>query len=324
MSDHAQLKGDFAFFNRKPAQSDVLAEVKVGLQQEPKRISPKYFYDERGSKLFEQITQLDEYYLTRTELELFDICLPEVAKLLPERLCLLEYGSGSSLKIRKVLNEIVPTAYVPIDISAEHLKQNALALHADFPGLAVYPVCADITQQVELPPGLEELTKVAFFPGSSIGNFDPDEASDFLENVRQTIGSGGYLLIGVDRKKNREVLEAAYNDARGVTAEFNLNVLHHLNSQMRADFAVDQFEHVANYNEEEGCIQMFLRSKAEQVVTIADIHVALDEDELVHTENSFKYHPDEFQNLAALAGYTLVERFDDARDWFSIYLLCAD
>ena len=120
------------------------------------------------------------------------------------------------------------------------------------------------------------------------------------------------------------MLEAAYNDARGVTAEFNLNVLHHLNSQMRADFAVDQFEHVANYNEEEGCIQMFLRSKAEQVVTIADIHVALDEDELVHTENSFKYHPDEFQNLAALAGYTLVERFDDARDWFSIYLLCAD
>ncbi|MEM9623640.1 MAG: L-histidine N(alpha)-methyltransferase, partial [Pseudomonadota bacterium] len=266
---------------------------------------------------------LKEYYLTRTELALFDQHLDAVAQLLPEATCLIEYGSGSSLKIRKVLQSLVPTAYVPVDISRLHLQDNARRLHDDFPELAVYPVCADITQPFALPGEVEGLAKVAFFPGSSIGNFDPPDALGFLINVHTAVGTGGTLLIGVDRKKQRDVVEAAYNDAEGVTAAFNLNVLEHLNNELDADFDLAGFRHLARYDEDHGRIQMFLQSVREQHVQVANQRVHFARDEVVHTENSYKYHPEEFLSLAAQAGFASVSQYDDDRGWFSLHLLRA-
>ncbi len=314
-------KGNYAFHDFKPPREDMAGEVLRGLTSEPKYISPKYFYDARGSALFDQITDLDEYYLTRTEMALFDQYLPEIARQLGSGLCLIEYGSGSSLKIRKLLEAITPSAYVPVDISNEHLQENARSLHADFPHLHLYPVCADFTQKVTLPDAVADLTKVGFFPGSSIGNFRPAEALEFLSNVRETVGLGGSLLVGVDRKKSVRVLEDAYNDAAGITAEFNLNVLAHLNDALSADFLLDQFEHLARYNADEGCIQMFLRSTRDQQVTVAGETVDIAALETLHTENSYKYEPAEFLELSRRAGFREQAHWSDPRDWFSLFLL---
>ncbi len=296
-------------------------EVLQGLGSEPKFISPKYFYDARGSALFEEITELDEYYLTRTEMGLFDTYLDDMAGSLGEGVCLIEYGSGNSRKIRKLLEAVSPEAYVPVDISNEHLQENARELHADFPALHVYPVCADFSLPVTVPPEVDELTRVGFFPGSSIGNFTPLEARRFLTGVRETVGSGGALLIGVDRKKVVSVLEDAYNDARGVTAAFNLNVLAHINSRLQADFELDGFRHLARYNAEEGCIQMFLESQRDQDVNVAGVTMHFAANERVHTENSYKYDRAEFIELAADAGFTAEAEWTDEQEWFSIFLL---
>ncbi len=296
-------------------------EVLHGLGSEPKFISPKYFYDARGSALFEEITELDEYYLTRTEMSLFDAHLEDMAGRLGESVCLIEYGSGNSRKIRKLLETVSPQAYVPVDISNEHLQENARALHADFPALHVYPVCADFTQPVAVPQEVDGLTRVGFFPGSSIGNFAPSEAHRFLTGVRETVGSGGALLIGVDRKKAVSVLEDAYNDARGVTAAFNLNALAHINARLQANFELDGFRHLARYNAEEGCIQMFLESRRDQVVSIAGETVHFAANETLHTENSYKYDKAEFVELAASAGFTAEAEWSDDQQWFSIFLL---
>ena len=317
----ANQNGEFTFFDYEPDQMDVVSEVIAGLTSEPKHISPKYFYDQRGSELFEAITELDEYYLTRTELGLFTAHLGEVADILGDKLCVVEYGSGSSLKIRKFLEAVTPAAYVPIDISQEHLRENAERLHKDFPWLHVYPVCADFTQPLTLPDVTADLTKVGFFPGSSIGNFEPEAALQFLKNVRDELGVGGYLLIGVDRKKSIDILHSAYNDAEGVTAEFNRNVLVHLNERLEATFDVEQFEHEARYNEDDGCIQMFLRSCADQVVEVDGQPVVFAAEEELHTENSYKYHPDEFLRLAGNAGFSEVRMWSDEQAWFSLFLL---
>ena len=311
----------YAYHDLKPDTEDIASEVLRGLRSSPKYVSPKYFYDAKGSALFEQITELPEYYLTRTEMALFDDYLADIAALLPSKLCVVEYGSGSSLKIRKLLETLTPKAYVPVDISAQHLQENAEALHGDFPHISVYPVCTDFSQTFVLPPQVAKLSKLAFFPGSSIGNFEPGEAKAFLANVRATLGDGGRLLIGVDRKKDVSVLESAYDDAAGVTARFNLNVLAHLNATLQADFDLDAFEHVARYNEDAGCIQMFLRSRCDQTVRIAGESITLMRDEELHTENSFKYHPDEFLALAASAGFSEVGQWSDQQGWLSLYLL---
>ncbi len=321
MSEQAREKGDYNFYDYKPAQDDMALEVLRGLRSTPKHISPKYFYDSQGSLLFERITKLQEYYLTRTEMALFDKHLPDIARQLPSDTCLIEYGSGSSLKIRKVLQTLIPGAYVPVDISRLHLQENARSLQADFPHLDVYPVCADITQVFSLPAEVQSMPKVAFFPGSSIGNFEPEDAKVFLRNVHTTVGSEGALIIGVDRKKERAVLEAAYNDAEGVTAAFNLNVLNHLNEELDADFKPDQFQHMAHYDEEHGRIQMFLRSIRQQQVRVNGETIEFDAGEVIHTENSYKYHPQEFLLLAAQAGFYPMAQYDDERGWFSLYLL---
>ena len=316
--------GEFEFFDFEPDQGDITAEVLRGLSAEPKHISPKYFYDARGSALFEQITELAEYYLTRTEMTLFDRHLPAIAEILGAQVCLIEYGSGSSKKIRKVLETITPHAYVPIDISHEHLQANARELHQDFPHLHVYPVCADITQPFNLPEATQGLTKVGFFPGSSIGNFEPSEAQGFLRTVHATLGAGAHLLIGVDRKKPVDVLERAYNDADGVTAEFNLNLLTHLNERLGADFIVDQFTHDARYNEVLGCVQMFLKSEVQQEVQLAGRIVSFAQAEELHTENSYKYSPEEFESLAHSANFSLTAQWTDEHEYFGLYLLRAD
>ncbi len=313
--------GEFTFFDYEPHEGDMASEVLGGLTSEPKRLSPKYFYDQRGSELFEEITELEEYYLTRTELALFDAHLPEVASLLGDDLCVVEYGSGSSLKIRKVLEAVHPRAYVPVDISQEHLKENAERLYADYPWLRVYPVCADFSQPLTLPSVTAGLRKVGFFPGSSIGNFEPEAACTFLKHVHSEIGRGGALLIGVDRKKPEQVLIDAYNDAKGVTANFNLNMLNHINERLGATFDIEQFAHDARYNEAEGCIQMFLRSCSDQVVEISGVEVRFDTDEELHTENSYKFHPEEFLAIAEEAGFKKRRMWTDEQNWFALFLL---
>jgi dimethylhistidine N-methyltransferase len=312
---------EYAFFDHHPPQTDILDEVLDGLRCEQKTLSPKFFYDEDGSRLFEAITRLPEYYLTRTELAIFDAHGSDMRTRLDHRDCIIEYGSGSNLKIRRLLELARPRAYVPVDISKEHLAENARELHEAYPQISVYPVCADFSQPIPLPPQVRSMEKTAFFPGSSIGNFEPPAAVDFLRNVARTVGPGGQLLIGVDCAKSADVLEPAYDDAAGVTAEFNRNMLVHLNERLQADFDVDAYAHQAVYNTEAARIEMYLVARSEQRVRIGGevIHIAAGE--RIHTEHSYKYAPDAFVALAEQAGFSCAEVWQDERNWFAIYLL---
>ncbi len=234
---------------------------------------------------------------------------------------LVEYGSGSSKKIRQLLASVAPRAYVPVDISATHMEQNARALHRDYPALEIYPTCADITRAFELPEPVAELNKVGFFPGSSIGNFAPEAAVQFLANVADTLGSGSRLILGVDRKKDRALLEAAYNDAAGVTAQFNLNMIAHIGSILGVDFSPAQFVHRAFYDDAAGCIRMFLESTHSHQVRTADGTISFSAGERLHTENSFKYAPEEFRRIAREGGFEQIAHWSDEQEWFSVFLL---
>ena len=235
--------------------------------------------------------------------------------------CLVEYGSGSSLKVRRVLEEVEPNAYVPVDISGEHMVDMARALQADFPELAIYPTCADFTGEFELPDPVDAMPKVGFFPGSSIGNFEPHGALAFLSNVRRTLGPGGRLIIGVDLKKDVTVLEAAYDDKAGVTAAFNLNLLSHLGDRLGVDLDPSRFEHRAVYNKDLGAIQMFLDVTESHQVAIGDAEVRFEAGESVHTENSFKYERAAFLELAGQAGLAEIGTWTDPKGWFGVFLL---
>lgn len=322
--DAQRSANEYAFFDLQPEQADDLAELVAGLQQAQKRVSPKFFYDAAGSQLFDEITQLEEYYLTRTEMALFDRHHDQIAEALrgsANASCLVEYGSGSSAKVRRLLEALRPGAYLPVDISADHLQTAARQLHADYPWLRVYPTCADFTRAFALPDVVAEMDKAGFFPGSSIGNFDPLHAVDFLVNVTRTLGQGSKLLIGVDLKKDPAVLNAAYNDRQGVTARFNLNLLRHLNARYRAGFKLENFVHYAAYNEDEGCIQMFLESRVAQSVTLAGQTIEFAAGERIHTENSFKYTPEEFAHIATQSGFAVSFVWVDERRWFGVFLL---
>ena len=314
---------EYQFFDELPPPSALLDEVIEGLTEEPKRIAPKFFYDERGSRLFEAITRLPEYYLTRTEMGLFDVCLPEVHDRFGEGGCLVEYGAGSTVKIRRLLEELRPRAYLPVDISRHHLEQSAQALHADYPHLSVYPMCADMTAPFELPEVVAGLDKLGFYPGSSIGNFEPGDAEAFLRQVAATLGAGSRLLIGVDRKKDIGVLEAAYNDSAGVTAEFNLNILHHLNSALATEIDPAGFRHRADYNEESGCVQMFLECVKDQASRVDGRIIEFTQGELVHTENSYKYGYEQFAELAKGGGFQVEASWSDPDAYFTLFLLRA-
>ena len=313
----------YQFFDLAPVHREMRSEVLEGLLAPQKVLSPKYFYDEYGSQLFDAITRLPEYYPTRTETALFETHSREIGERFSGAVTLIEYGSGSSRKIRALLEGLHPAAYVPLDISGEHLETSAKTLQADYDWLDIYAVCADYTQQISLPDAIPLNQPMAFFPGSSIGNFTPSDAQQFLARVRTLVGDDGKLLIGVDRKKSRTLLEAAYNDAQGVTAQFNLNVLTHLNRELDANFDAQKFAHRAVYNETEGSIQMFLESLEAQAVVVAGTTIEFARGEQVHTENSYKYGPTEFLELASKAGWESEMHLTDDAELFSVFLLRA-
>ena len=277
-----------------------LEDVLEGLRLPQKEVYSKYFYDRRGSELFDEITELDEYYPTRTELAIMERHIDEMVAALGPEIMLVEYGSGSSSKTRILLDHLDNlVAYVPIDISKGHLLDTASGLAADYPSVEVLPVVADYTQDIALPrPSRTPRRVVGYFPGSTIGNFDREAAHEFLGAVAHEVGSGGGLLIGADLKKDVGILERAYNDAAGVTAAFNLNLLHRMNRELAADFDPDQFEHVAFWSEAEGRIEMHLRSKRAQTVHLDGIAIHFAEGETIHTENSHKFGVEEFAGLA--------------------------
>jgi len=297
-----------------------------GLQKPQKKIPSKFLYDDRGSKLFDRICEQEEYYPTRTEMRIMRAHADEMAEKIGPRVRLVEYGSGSSRKIRILLDHLeAPVVYVPIDISGEHLVEAAEALAADYPDLPVQPLCADYTSSIDLPPPPEPVARtVGYYPGSTIGNFRPEDARDFLSRVADTVGPDGGLLIGVDLQKDVDVLEAAYNDAAGVTAAFNKNLLRRMNRELDATFDLDRFEHLSVWNEEKGCIESFLRSRTAQTVTVAGHPFSFEEGETIHTEYSYKYTLDGFADLAASAGFSIETVWTDDRSYFSVQYCAVD
>lgn len=309
------------FYDFHPALADFRGEVLTGLGATPKHLAPKFFYDKTGSELFDAITELSEYYPSRTEIGILQQHGDDMARLLGRECLLLELGSGSSKKIRLLLDALQPSVYMPMDISREHLIGSAEALAADYPGLDVHAACADYSGDFELPFAPAELPRAAFFPGSSIGNFEPLEAGQLLRRVGGHLGRGGRLLIGVDLKKDPQRLQRAYDDATRVTAAFNLNLLQRINRELSGDFELDQFRHRALYNEQLGRIEMHLVSASAQTVTVADRRFEFAEGESIHTESSYKYHVDEFQQLAGRAGYLAEQVWTDTEQLFSIHCL---
>lgn len=304
-----------------PGRDAFLAEVTEGLRSSPKTLPCKYFYDERGSQLFDDICELEAYYPTRTELKIMRGAGPAIAKALGPAARLVEYGSGSSIKTRILLDHLLtPAAYVPVDISAEHLTRSAAELSRLYPGLKVLPVCADFTRDFPLPEVSEAARTIVYFPGSTIGNFPPEDAAEFLRGIAKLCGAGGGLLIGVDLVKDRPVLERAYNDEEGVTAAFNLNLLCRVNRELGADFALDEFLHIAKWNPDESRIEMHLTSERDQQVQLGEHKISFAKGETIHTESSYKYRLDSFANLAAEAGLKRTDVWTDERDWFSVQL----
>ncbi|WP_245994077.1 L-histidine N(alpha)-methyltransferase [Tengunoibacter tsumagoiensis] len=310
----------------EPAQNTFRKDVMQGLGQQPKSLPSKYFYDETGSALFEQICSLDDYYVTRTELQIMQDNIGEMTALLGPRCLLIEYGSGSSTKTRMLLDHLPqPAGYVPIDISREQLYASVLTLHERYPQLELFPVCTDYTNDFELPePRGEVARKVVYYPGSTIGNFDPGEAQAFLHRIAGICRGDGGLLIGVDLKKDFALLHRAYNDRDGVTAQFNLHLLERINQELGADFQREHFNHYAFYNPEAGRIEMHLVSLQEQAVRIEQMPIHFKRAESIWTENSYKYSLDEFARLAAGAGFTVRRIWLDKEALFSVQYLSVD
>lgn len=304
-----------------PEQDDFLGAVLDGLARPHKTLPCKFFYDEAGSALFDAICEQPEYYPTRTELGILAAAAGEIADLAGRGGALVEYGSGSSRKTRLLLDALAPAVYMPIDISREHMLAACHSLAQDYPALHLMAVCADYTRPLRLPPLAPRTRRLAFFPGSSIGNFAPLEALRFLKQVAQQLSGGDGLLIGVDLKKDPAVLNAAYNDAAGVTAAFNLNLLTRCNRELGADFDLDGFAHRAFYNAAAGRVEMHLESQRPQTVTVAGHAFAFTAGETVHTENSYKYEPDEFQHLAGQAGFELQHIWTDPGRLFGVLYL---
>lgn len=297
-----------------------LAEILEGLGREQKALSPKFFYDDRGSKLFDRITRLPEYYLTSAELAIMERHVREMAALVGPQASLIEFGSGSSTKTRILLEHLDRlAAYVPVDISREHLVAAAARLSADFPHIEVLPVAADFTQPFQLPsPRVMPLRNIVYFPGSTIGNFTPEAALGLLRVMRHEAAEDGALLIGVDLQKDKAVLERAYNDSAGVTAEFNLNMLRRLNVEFGADFDLEGFQHRAVYNDALGRIEMHLVSLREQSVSLTGRTFHFDKGETIRTEYSHKYTLDGFATMAAQAGFAVARTWTDPNSLFSV------
>lgn len=316
-----------ALLDFEPATETFREDVLDGLSTSPPRLPCKYFYDERGSRLFDRICELSEYYLTRTELGIMERYAGEMAEQIGPGVMLVEYGSGSSTKTRLLLDQLLsPVAYVPVDISREHLRQTAADLSLAYPEIEILPVCADFTQPFHLPESEKPATHNAvYFPGSTIGNFEPSAARAVLAQIAPLCGTGGGLLIGIDLKKDVDVLEAAYNDAQGVTAEFNLNLLDRINRELNADIDASQFQHEAVYNQEHGRIEIFLVSQCDQSFSIDDDTFFFTEGERICTEHSHKYTIDEFARMASDVGLALHREWtDDKRRFAVLHFAVAD
>jgi len=315
------VKQNVHFHIGNESETDMYGDVLNGLTATPKHVSPKYFYDKKGSELFEAITMLPEYYPTRTELFILNQYKNEMTDAVGMDSALIEFGSGSSEKVRTLL-EAMPELkeYVPIDISKDFLYQSARALSMEYPNLQVHAVSADYTERFQMPE-LTSNRKVVFFPGSTIGNFEPVEMKTFLKKTSEFLKPGGGLLIGVDRKKDHAVLNAAYNDKKGITSDFNLNLLNRLNRELLADFKLENFRHHAFYHAEKGRVEMHLVSLKNQSITIGNEQVSFNEGESIHTENSYKFTVEEFQTIAMECGFTPKKVWCDERDWFSMHYL---
>ena len=298
-------------------------DVLAGLSHHPKQLPPKYFYDEAGSKLFEQITLLPEYYPTRTELRILRDCGAEIAATLPKNAALVEFGAGATTKVRLLLNQCSFGAYVPVDISGDFLNDQANDLRKDFPDLAVYPVTADFTKPFALPPETGDMPKIGFFPGSTIGNFDTHEACAFLRTARAILGEGATMVVGVDLEKDESILRAAYNDAAGVTGLFNSNVLVRINRDLGGNFDISAFAHRAIYNRERHRIEMHLIARKAQTVRVLGRAFAFRAGETIHTESSYKYSVERFAALARGSGWKPRQSWTDPDGMFSVHALVA-
>ena len=310
-----------------PPSKAFLDDVFRGLERPQKELPCKYFYDEAGLRLFDAICGLDEYYPTRTETALLEAHRAEMAELIGPGVFLIEFGCGSLIKTRLLLDALVrPVAFVPIDISDGHLTRSAATLAGEYQGLKVLPLAADFTRPIDLPEQARDFgaKRVGFFPGSTIGNFDHPSAVQFLRNVAAMTGKGGVLLIGVDLKKDEDILVRAYNDRAGVTAAFNLNLIERINRELDGDFDPRAFRHLALYNDEKGRIEMHLVSRKDQTVTIQNRAFRFQDGETIHTENSYKYHVEEFTALAAQARFSAVKTWVDGDGLFSLHYLTVD
>jgi len=316
----------FAFHDLTPSEDSFRDAVLAGLSNSPKTLPCKFFYDARGSALFEAICEVPEYYLTRTEIGILETYAGAIAERIGPNCRLIELGSGASRKVRLLLNALeAPLAYVPVDISRSFLRDAAAKIAADFPELEVIAVCADYTRPFELPklagpPG----KRVGFFPGSTIGNFEPEGVVAFLTHCGRLLGPGAEMLIGADVKKDKAILDAAYNDAEGLNAAFNLNLLHRIAKELDSDIAIDDFEHVAFYNPDEGRVELYIRSLKDQTAVIAGRRFSFAAGEMIHTENSYKYAIPEFRALAARAGFSALDTWTDPEGKFSVHYLRRD
>jgi dimethylhistidine N-methyltransferase len=305
------------------ATSAFAGDVIEDLAKHPKKLSPKYFYDARGSELFEQITVLPEYYPTRTELSILRDRGSDISAIIPKGAALVEFGAGATTKVRLLLERCEFGAYVPVDISGDFLNAQADGLRKDFPDLDVYPVAADFTAPFALPAAIADLPKLGFFPGSTLGNFEPHEASAFLKSARAILGSGAQMIIGVDLEKDERTLYDAYNDSAGVTARFNLNVLERINRELGGNFDLSGFIHRSIYNKDRHRIEMHLISRKAQSVRVLGHSFSFRPGESIHTENSYKYSLDRFTVLARGSGWKVRESWTDQARMFSVHALVA-
>lgn len=296
------------------------ADVLNGLTARPRAIPARWFYDRRGSELFEDITQLPEYYPTRTETALLERVCPEVARDVGLGGAVVEFGSGSSVKTPILLRALRPAAYVPVDISGDFLRDSARTIAAQFPGMAVEPVEGDFLKPLKLPAGIGGLTRLGFFPGSTIGNMAPVAAVDLLRAMRSSLGEGSSLLIGIDRIKDPAVLVPAYDDAQGVTAAFNLNLLERINAELAGTIPVESFAHVARWNDERARIEMHLQATRAVAFEVDGRGFAMAAGETIHTENSHKYGDRDARLLLAAGGWTVTRAWTDDAGLFGLYL----
>ena len=319
MNQHA---GQIAVLDLAPADAEFCEQVIHGLSQQPRTLPCKFFYDETGSALFSKICELPEYYITRTEMRILRECGREIGDALGRGIELIGLGTGAGTKTQILLQHLnAPWAYVPVDISREQLTQSSITFRKRFPGLEVLPVCADYLQPFDLPRRKRKPTRtVVYFPGSTIGNLEPDDAADFLVKIAGIARPDGRALIGVDLKKSKAILERAYNDSAGVTADFNLNLLARINRELGADFYLRQWSHRAIYNEKVGRIEMHLISKIPQTVTIADAPFKFAAGEQIITEFSYKYSPTEMIAMAATAGLGFEKIWTDEQKLFGLFL----